>query len=128
MGIFVYLLSTGWLFLIGIVSIVAYTAIARPAWPFKLSRILGNKSIRGYDDPLYPFKRWTWKEPPENWLSVTTQCVLWMLVFGALALFFAFNMPEPKRWPIIAFPSLMSIHFLIHALRIYLRVKKIGAL
>jgi len=58
---------------------------------------------------------------------MTKQCVLWMLVFGALALYFAFNMPEPKRWPIIAVPALMSIHFLTFSLRIYLRVKKMSA-
>ena len=123
MRIFVYLLSGGWLFLIAFVSLVAYTAIARPAWFPKLCRMLGSKNTRGYDDPLFPFKRWAWKEAPENWLSMTKQCVLWMLMFGALALFAAFNMPEPKPWPFIAVPSLMSINFLVYALRIYLRVK-----
>jgi len=122
MQMLIKVVSSGWLFLACFIAFVAYVGIARPLWFSKLLILCGTK--RGYDDPFYYFKRWTWQEPPHNWRSQTLQCILWMAVFGALAFYFVFTMPEQKPWPFIAVPALMSIHFLFFALRIYLRVKR----
>ena len=122
MQILVRLLSSGWLFLVGFISFTAYVGIARPLWFSKLLILCGTK--RAYDDPFYYFKRWTWKEPPHKWRSKALQCILWMIVFGVLAFYYMSTMPEQRPWPFIAVPALMSIHFLVFALRIYLRVKR----
>ena len=125
MRMFVELLSSGWLFLLFFIALLAYVGIARPTWFGKLLKVLGSK--RGYEEPFYYFKRWTWKEPPEKWRSKMMQCILWMVVFGALAFFFVFTAPGQKPWPFIAVPAGMSIHFLFFALRIYLSIKRLNA-
>jgi hypothetical protein len=125
MQMFVELLSSGWLFLLCFIAFTAYFGFARPPWFGKLLEVLGSKS--GFDEPFYYFKRWTWKEAPENWRSKMMQCILWMVVFGALAFFFVYSTPGQKQWPIIAVPAMMSIHFLFYALRIYLSVKRLNS-
>ena len=125
MQIFVGLLTSGWLFLLCFIAFLAYVGIVRPAWYGKLLEVLGSK--RGYDEPFYYLKRWTWKEAPENWRSKMMQCILWMVVFGALAFYFVFTTRGQKPWPLIAVPAMMSIHFLFFALRIYLSIKRLNA-
>lgn len=125
MQMLVKVVSSGWLFLACFIAFVAYVGIARPTWFGKFLMLCGTR--RGYDDPFYYFKRWTWIKPPHNWRSEMLQCILWMTVFGALAFYFVFTMSEQKPWGYIAVPGLMSIHFLVCAVRIYLRVKRSNA-
>ena len=121
MHILVNLITSGWLLLLLMIGFTLYLGLFRPSWCGKMMALFGTKG--GCENPFYYFKRWTWEEPPENWRSMFGQCILWTIVFAGLAAYFALTKPDPKPWPFIAVPALMSVHFLIFAIRILVKVR-----
>jgi len=117
MNTLVKLVSEGWLFLAAAVVSVIYIGWFRPSWLTKITRLFGHKDM--YNDPFYYFRRWDWKQPPANWRTKLAQCVLWMILFGGLSIYL-FNKSRP--WAYIILTGLMSIHFAVFVIRIYVRV------
>lgn len=118
------LLSSGWIFLISFMAFLLYVGLAKPGWFSRLMRALGSRE--GCDSPFYYFKSWTWRRPPDNWKGKIWQCLFCMLAFASLAVYLILTKPDPKPWPFIAVPALMSIHFLLFALRIGIRATTVS--
>ncbi|HEX7863216.1 MAG TPA: hypothetical protein VF773_23005 [Verrucomicrobiae bacterium] len=78
---------------------------------------------RGTEDPFYPFRSWTWTALPGHWLSAVITSAIAVIVFAAMATWFAFR--EGSTTTIVGFTSLIAAFHLFHTLRILRKVRQL---
>ncbi len=97
------------------VVILIYTAVRRPAWFNSYMKMWGGK---GYDDPFYPFQRWTADPASVPWRNKRLQFAAVMMMFFAVGLAFFLKGPGAKPWSVVAVLWIFAAYFLWLVVRI----------
>ena len=107
-------IATGWLFPMIFFGLL----VCGLRWPEKT---LGYS----YHSPFYPFRRWTWQSLPSNWKYHLGMCLLWGACssFATIRLYFRSGM---RGLPIMLVFGFMGLSFAVTAVRIALRVTRLG--
>jgi hypothetical protein len=117
-----WFIEDGWFLLLSTVAFQAYVVIRRPAW---FGGLLGG---RAYDDPFWPFRRWTWTTPPERWKKAVLTGLLFGLVgFPGMAVWLYYRKPGHPQWGFIAFNLLLSLWLVLSSIRIWAKVRAVRA-
>jgi hypothetical protein len=117
-----WFIEDGWFLLLGTVAFQAYIAIHRPAW---FAWLFGD---RVYEEPFWPFRRWTWTTPPERWRkTVLSGLFLGLVVFPGAAVWFYYRKPGHPQWGFIALELLASPLLVISSIRLWARVRAVRA-
>lgn len=119
--VLIQLMAGGWHGFLAAVLMTAYIAWKRPAWVEDLSLSSGG---RVYEDPFYPFRRWTWTVLPQNWRERLFAALMAGFMMGGMALSWTFaERPSPGM---AAMFLLYSVIPLSTAARIVVRVIRFG--
>jgi len=119
--VLVQLMAGGWHGFLTAVLMMLYIAWRRPAWIEDLALSPGG---RVYDNPFYPFHRWTWTTPPQNWRSRLFAALMAGIMMGCMALNW---MLADRALPGMAAMFLLyAVILLSTAARIVIRVIHLG--
>ncbi len=122
--IIVQLLAGGWFGFLVAALMSLYLVRRQPAWLVDLWAAPGGEG-RGYDNPFYPYRRWTWTTPPRNWRERLLSSLINGLMTGGLAwLMMLLDPPSPGMSAVLL---LYAVIFLSTAARIVIRVSRFRA-
>jgi hypothetical protein len=117
-----WFIADGWHLVFGSLAFEAFVATYRPAW---FGRLVGHHV---YDGPFWPFRRWTWMTPPQDWAKLLrNNLVFSLLVCPAVAVWFYVRRPDHPQWGFIAFFALLGLKLVAMSIRIWTRVRAVRA-
>jgi len=119
--IIVQLAAGGWFGFMVITLMTLYLVWRRPAWLEDLTFAPGE---RIYDSPFYPYRRWTWTTPPQNWRERLFGALMAGSMMGGMSL--VLMLSDPPSPGLAAIFVCYAAIFLSTAARIAIRVKRLG--